>query len=1357
MNSSSLSSKSARRHKCQQANKSWQPTLNRFFGGKSVPVQTTLTHFMKKLGGEENVLPIESIKDESVTSKNKTAKNRPALEEKGTTYKPRKSLSLKKKKQFTFSSSVASSSYIDTLTSSAQEAVPPSQDDSEEDRQLLKGYSCTLDVRPPPLSLDDLEVWEESEKKRSKQLSVMSPLRGLKDASAAAVPDTPSSLPMAPSFSPRCTPLPFRKLLCQDICDTVGSNVSIPLFSPSPRPVEVSKRDGQAFRSGDQADMSGDQMGGPKSRKVLVFPEAAASDHKGEDLNKPASHEKQNESVSSDFALAMDIIDSHDQSALLDEILSSSLDGFGASCNLEASHVQEHGLNRYLVLESVMQEYPDLELRNKPEIMLRLIKKEGNEERFCYLRDCWVRMVILPGDIVQVNSELDPQTGCYIVDNHSSSSVIVNPDLLVSGTTIATSTGCLRKAVLSELFKGAGSGPTEAMTLGTLLHKVFQQTLVVARSGVKVTADVVSHQVDQVVHQLESLDQFYSLDVSETTFAEKLLECVPSIVDWCDRFLHDSPLARRGEIPFNGDEKLCVCVSEVVDIEESIWSPRYGLKGKVDVTVTLKDHRNGTRSATKRVPLELKTGKMYNSRGSVEHRAQVMLYSLMLGDRHGCPVPSGLLFYIKACQSQEGVKTGHMQGIPVLPHEMRGLLLQRNNVARYLDNQERQVSLPGMLKDRHVCHSCPYLQLCTLYHSSVERGTSETSGLGDVFDKSVSHLSPSHLRFFEHWLGLAQGEQRHAAEKGSKQPWASITQESKECVLTNLIAERAEGGKDRWWYQSFSRKHRDGAIGEVSISPNERIVVSLQDGRGWAIAMGYMKTITANQVEVTIDRPVEPGTVCRLDVEGRHSIGGLLTNLGRLFAADSEREHLLRRLIIDLVPPRFASEKIFHDDGFNSLFPHCASEGDVSLGNLRKLWTSLNFDQKTAILKAVSAKDYALILGMPGTGKTTTISCLVQVLAAQGRSVLITGYTHLAVDNILIKLKQMGVDFLRLGSVSHVHPQLHPHTVTELTHGITTVEKLEEFYQSNAVVATTCLGTNHTVFSKRLFDYCIVDEASQITLLASLGPLFHSKVFILVGDHYQLPPLVQSVQARDGGLGVSLFKRLSEHHPEALVYLVHQYRMNRDIMLLANTLVYNHRLMCGSLDVADAQLALPYWEQFAIEGTWLYASICPSWPVVFLNTDQCGSEEECTGDHMLCNMYEARTVETIATSLVKAGLGADRLGVITPYRYQQNIIRKLLTANSALRDIEVNTVDKYQGRDKSCVIVSFVRSNGRGNVGALIPDWRRINVALTRAEHKLIMIGSLNTLRHAPLMGCLLQLLEDNRWITNMSASSGSR
>lgn len=1170
---------------------------------------------------------------------------------------------------------------------------------------------------------------------------------------------------MAPSFSPRRIPLPFKEL--QDLGDTGGSDVPAPLFSSSPHSLVAHQgASKQSLMLGDQENPPGNQIGA-KSRRVL-FPEAAAVSG-GEDVNKHdekegchlmpscdlmsepcASHNIQNHKNvcgSSDCPLSPNgasLIDSNDQSALLDEILSSSLDGFDISCDRQEDHML--GLNRYLVLESVTQEYTDMEGRNKPEVMLRLIKRGGSEERFCYLRDLWVRTVVLPGDIVQVNSQLDTQTGCFVVDNHSDCSLIVNPDLLLSGTTIANSTVCLRKAVLGELFKSGGC-PTEAMTLGTLLHKVFQQTLVAAGPGVKVTADMVARQVDDVVHQLESLDQLCSLGVSETAFAEKLSECVPSIVDWCDRFLHNSPCVGKGDIPFNGDEKSCVCVPEVMDIEENIWSPRYGVKGKVDVTVTLKDLRSGTCSEAKCAPLELKTGKMYNARGSIEHRAQVLLYSLMLGDRYGYQVPTALLFYVKAGLTQEGVKTGHMQGIPVLAQEMRSLLMQRNSVARYLDNQEGQMSLPGVLKDKHTCQRCPYLHQCVLCHSSIERGTAETSGLGDVFGEAVSHLSPSHLSFFEHWLGLAQEEQRCVSEKRNRQPWDPLTQQSKECTLTNLVAEQAKEGEDRWWHQSFSRSYRGE---DISIPTNERMVVSLQDGRGWAIAMGYVKSLTPTRVEVTVDRPVKAGAICRLDMDAGRSAGGLLTNLSRLFAADSEREHLLRKLIIDLDPPRFSSEKTFLDDGFMSLFPHGTNEG-----HLHKLWSTLNVDQRAAILKAVSAKDYALVLGMPGTGKTTTISCLVQVLIAQGRSVLVTGYTHLAVDNILLKLKQMGVDFLRLGPLSHVHPQLHPYTVTELTKGITTVENIERFYQSKAVVATTCLGINHTVLTKRLFDYCIVDESSQITLLASLGPLFHARVFVLVGDHYQLPPLVQSVQARDGGLGVSLFKRLSEHHPEALVCLVHQYRMNRDIMFLANSLIYNHRLTCGSLDVANAQLVLPHWEQIAMDDrTWLLPAISPSQPVVFLNTDGCGADEKCVGDHM-CNMYEARTAQTIVASLVKAGLSVDRLGIITPYKHQQNIIRKLLSASTdaVLVDIEVNTVDKYQGRDKSCVIVSFVRSNGRGNVGALIPDWRRINVALTRAEHKLIMIGSVNTLQRAPLMDCLLQLLKDKGWITQMCAN----
>lgn len=121
---------------------------------------------------------------------------------------------------------------------------------------------------------------------------------------------------------------------------------------------------------------------------------------------------------------------------------------------------------------------------------------------------------------------------------------------------------------------------------------------------------------------------------------------------------------------------------------------------------------------------------------------------------------------------------------------------------------------------------------------------------------------------------------------------------------------------------------------------------------------------------------------------------------------------------------------------------------------------------------------------------------------------------------------------------------------------------------SKLVVATTCLSVAHPLLSRRRFDYCIVDEAGQITQPVCLGPLRCADVFILVGDHNQLQPVVKSREARDKGMSVSLFRRLCEAHPEATVQLRYQYRMNEDIMLLSNTLVYDHQLLCGSQSVA---------------------------------------------------------------------------------------------------------------------------------------------------------------------------------------------
>jgi DNA replication ATP-dependent helicase Dna2 len=119
------------------------------------------------------------------------------------------------------------------------------------------------------------------------------------------------------------------------------------------------------------------------------------------------------------------------------------------------------------------------------------------------------------------------------------------------------------------------------------------------------------------------------------------------------------------------------------------------------------------------------------------------------------------------------------------------------------------------------------------------------------------------------------------------------------------------------------------------------------------------------------------------------------------------------------------------------------------------------------------------------------------------------------------------------------------------------------------------MGVSHWLFNKRTFDYCIVDEASQVTLPTIIGPLRFAKTFVLVGDHHQLPPVVRSTAAFEGGLDISLFKYLCQAHPAAVVNLTHQYRMNRDVMRLSNLLVYDGQLVCGNDEVARRVMPIP--------------------------------------------------------------------------------------------------------------------------------------------------------------------------------------
>lgn len=374
---------------------------------------------------------------------------------------------------------------------------------------------------------------------------------------------------------------------------------------------------------------------------------------------------------------------------------------------------------------------------------------------------------------------------------------------------------------------------------------------------------------------------------------------------------------------------------------------------------------------------------------------------------------------------------------------------------------------------------------------------------------------------------------------------------------------------------------------------------------------------------------------------------------------------------------------------------------------------------------------------------------------------LLTSFTHSAVDNILLKLKKFKVGFLRLGRTQKIHPEVQKFAEEEIckAKSITSLSALEELYNSQPVVATTCMGVNHPIFTRRRFDFCIVDEASQISQPICLGPLFFADRFVLVGDHQQLPPLVQSAEARELGMSESLFKRL-ERNQDAVVQLTVQYRMNSKIMALSNKLVYEGRLECASERVSTAIVHLPHLKSLQLElefresseNAWVKDVLEPSNPVCFLNTEEIPAletEEKCG----ISNWIEAKLVFLLMSLFLKAGCKPSDIGIIAPYRQQLKVISGYLTSLSSSA-VEVNTVDKYQGRDKSIIILSFVRSNIDGKLGDLLKDWRRLNVALTRAKHKLIMIGCVPTLSRFDSLEKLICHLRSENLIFNLPPGS---
>lgn len=848
-------------------------------------------------------------------------------------------------------------------------------------------------------------------------------------------------------------------------------------------------------------------------------------------------------------------------------------------------------------------------------------------------------------------------------------------------------------------------------------------------------------------------------------------------------------------------------------------------------------NRNGEGDTSVVLPLELKTGsKVY---AGVEHQGQVILYTLLLTERYQQMCRDGLLMYVPGIESNRiAAMATHVRGLVIARNNYASAMARVKAVGSSTSAQVFPPMI-RMRRECERCFQvdeCVLHHAAVENGSGESSGLDEffTGKTGHLTDADFAYfkkwtymidLEQQHAEKNLRSLWLQVGWKREKVHE-SGTCVADLRLVSDEPALSDTDAKR----KLRFCRDPRRRTVTDSvpSFEEIRFRVDERVILSAESYDGSAmlvhIAKGKVTAIERDQIIIEAFQSV-PSIV----TSGQSSVGRDFTwrldkdaimsglsrakeNLVRLFIGPppeaivagtrvTSRPEIYaaiqsavvsgempdhgdtrrRNLIVHLSRPRFKSNRVTelvtqHFNNYRSTSEHDAMVVMAQGKALLDEFFLLNIDQQRAIHRVLNTLDYALVLGMPGTGKTSTIAFAVRILLYLDFSVLVTSYTHSAVDNLLLKLLEHKVPMLRVGNATQVHPLLADYTLDQQVKGgsVTSVNELEARIMRAQLVGCTCLGVNsNVVFMKRRFDFCIVDEATQTTQPVVLGALRCADSFVLVGDHYQLPPLVANVQARREGMDVSLFRRLSEAHPSATQQLSFQYRMNGDIMMVANRLVYADKLKCGSFAVASNHLKLRW---ATTGGAPLGPATKSAWPVdvltnnrgvMFLDTDKLRDAKESApsnsaqdgnnggggGRRRMENRAEALVLVGLVELLVYGGVSVDEIAVISPFRsqvsliYREMIQRARQSQVSALGAVEVSTIDKYQGKDKDVVLVSFVRCNAEKRVGELLTDWRRINVALTRAKQKLLLVGSQSTLSGgSALFRVLSELVHAQRW-----------
>lgn len=912
----------------------------------------------------------------------------------------------------------------------------------------------------------------------------------------------------------------------------------------------------------------------------------------------------------------------------------------------------------------------------------------------------------------------------YIATEHTLA--ILEPDTLLNITDLNHADYCARQYLLNRL---ASSPQSSAAMRGNLVHSSFKELLKEHDRGELMKGSVERGEESPLAtlqrHFEQALERS-SIDfaITNTSADELRAEAEPhlqSLASWFEQqhsSLWDMPAQPSSEAQDTTSENM-------VRAETFLLAPEIGLRGRLDV---LWQQRSRQRL------LELKTGGANGDLPKSAHRWQVQGYFSLLAVRRDPKLKNALATLLYS--GTPGAATDFNLRFTITQ-------FQRVNETRNLLAFSHVTGIAPAPPGPSRCSKCAVLEQCQSVSSLLDwqppqPDKADENGLREQAPperQATERYSETDRAFFKRYYHLLHLEEREI-EAQQALLWQTPVKERVErgSAIGGLrLIEKAVPTGQGEWLQTFACENTS------ELREGDEILLSDGDPVTGEVVTGTILSISSEQVTTwTPELIAHPRLIDRYATSIVHV--RTLQNLLRWLQADSH----LRELVAGTKRPRFGAIQYIPR-------PH------------------LNEQQNLAVERALQMRDYLLIHGPPGTGKTSVIAQIVREFCQQGQRVLLAAFTNQAVDNMLKRLESEGfTSFVRLGHDRSVESNMQRYLLKRLVEQREAQQTAREVLLNAPVVASTTAtwssdkyippafidganGADAQGAEALQFDVAIIDEAGQLTLPAMLGALRFARRFILVGDEKQLPPLVLSKEAGQAGLSDSLFsalKRADEHytreHPEAIsacVPLKMQYRMNRWISQFASQTFYRGELHPHPT-VANRVLGFsaPH-SGVDDEKPSITCALDPRMPLVFL--DARGKPEIQEG--IKTSNAEARIARDVVAGLLARGIDEGDIGIIAPYRAQVANLRRHLFASdeqsgwralAPTTRLSVDTVDRFQGGERSIIIISFATSvtpPAESQLRDHLTDAHRLNVALTRAQRKLILIGNAAALAELPV------------------------